>query len=161
APLSGWQAIVTSPMRRCREFAEELATARDLPLIVDERFREMSFGDWEGVLASEIWAGQPARAKACYVDPHNHPPPGGEPLSAVRSRVAAGWADLVVTYREQHVLLIAHGGVMRSLLAHVLDMPLSASNRFGMPYGCRLRFDVLHFEDVSVTQLTGLDLDQA
>ena len=44
-----WDAIVTSPLRRCSEFASELAAARRVPLRVDPRLAEYHFGDWQGV----------------------------------------------------------------------------------------------------------------
>lgn len=157
--LPGWDAIVSSPLRRCREFATELATQRDLPLIVDERFREMHFGDWEGMLISEVWASQAEAARAWYVDPGNHTPPNAEPLPAMRSRVAEGWAELVAAHEGGHVLLVAHGGVIRNLVAHVLALPLTATNRFGMPYGCRARIEVSHDGDASMPRLMGYNLD--
>lgn len=161
APLSGWDAIVSSPMQRCRAFADELAAARDIPLAVDERFREMHFGDWEGVLISDVWAGQAEAARAWYVDPEHHTPPGAEPLPAIRARVAEGWADLVAGHRGGHVLLVCHGGVIRNLVAHVLDLPLAATNRFGMPYGCRAQIAITHDGEAAMPRLMGYNLDQA
>ncbi|MGB7757204.1 MAG: histidine phosphatase family protein [Salinisphaera sp.] len=160
-PLDGWDAIVTSPMRRCREFSTELSAARAVPLTVDERFREMHFGDWEGVLISEVWASQPDAARAWYVDPENHTPPNAEPLPSTRSRVAAGWAELVAANKGGHVLLVCHGGVIRNLVAHVLDLPLVATNRFGMPYGCRAQISITHDGESSMPRLMGYNLDRA
>lgn len=161
APLAGWDAIVTSPMRRCREFATELSEARGVDLGVDERFREMYFGDWEGVLIADIWAAEAEAARAWYVDPENHTPPNGEPLTSIRARVAAAWADLVAEYRGGHVLLVAHGGVIRNLISHVLDLPLVATNRFGMPYGCRAQISITHDGESAMPRLMGYNLDQA
>ncbi|MGB5669435.1 MAG: histidine phosphatase family protein, partial [Sedimenticolaceae bacterium] len=45
---SDWTHVVSSPLRRCRSFAEAVAERFDLPLLVDERFRETGFGTWEG-----------------------------------------------------------------------------------------------------------------
>lgn len=161
APLAGWDAIVTSPMRRCHEFADELAEARDISLTVDERFREMYFGDWEGVLIADVWAEFADAARAWYVDPEHHTPPNAEPLTSTRARVAAAWADLAAAHRGRHVLLVAHGGVIRNLIAHVLDLPLTATNRFGMPYGCRAQVAITHDGDDSMPRLMGYNLDQA
>ncbi|HET7314130.1 histidine phosphatase family protein [Salinisphaera sp.] len=160
-PLPGWDAIVTSPMRRCREFAAELAEARDVPLTVDARFREMYFGDWEGVPIADVWARQPEAARAWYVDPEQHTPPNAESLSSIRSRVADGWAELVAAHKGAHILLVAHGGVIRNLVAHVLDLPPVATNRFGMPYGCRARICITHDGESALPRLMGYNLDQA
>ncbi|AWN15455.1 histidine phosphatase family protein [Salinisphaera sp. LB1] len=160
-PLEGWDTIVTSPMRRCREFSAELAAARDVPLNVDERFREMYFGDWEGVLIADVWANQSDAARAWYVDPENNTPPNAEPLPSIRARVAEGWTELVAANRGGHVLLVCHGGVIRNLVAHVLDLPLAATNRFGMPYGCRARISITHDGESSMPRLMGYNLDRA
>jgi len=43
-----WEKIITSPLRRCRTFAEALANKHDLSVEVDDRLREVGFGNWEG-----------------------------------------------------------------------------------------------------------------
>ena len=43
-----WEVVVTSPLVRCRAFAEELAARLALPLEVDARLMEIGFGEWEG-----------------------------------------------------------------------------------------------------------------
>lgn len=161
AELPGWDAIVTSPLRRCRAFADWLAAERGIDTVVDSRFREMNFGDWEGVPIAEVWAREAEAARAWYLDPGRHAPPNAEDLTAVRTRVAAAWAELADRYRGRHVLLVCHGGVIRNLVAHVLDLPLAATNRFGMPYGCRARIEVTHDGDASMPRLMGYNLDQA
>lgn len=160
-PLAGWDAIVSSPMRRCRAFATELAAARDVSLAVDERFREMHFGDWEGVPIADVWAQQPEAARGWSTDPENHTPPGAESLAAIRARVAEGWVELVAAHRGGHVLMVAHGGVIRGLIAHVLDLPPVATNRFGMPYGCRAQICITHDDKSAMPRLMGYNLDAA
>jgi len=49
-----WMAIVSSPLSRCRAFAEWLAGAAGLPLSIDERLAEVGFGVWEGRTAAEL-----------------------------------------------------------------------------------------------------------
>ena len=163
--LSGWDMIVTSPLIRCRAFADWLGHERGLPVTVDARFREMNFGDWEGRPIQEIWDHHFEAARAWYTDPGNHAPPNAEGLPEIRARVAEGWAELVAAYKGQHVLLVCHGGVIRNLVSHVLDVPFGATNRFGMPYGCRARIDVTHAPDSQgdhqMARLMGYNLDNA
>jgi probable phosphoglycerate mutase len=45
---SDWTHVLSSPLQRCCHFAEAVAKRYRLPLVVDRRFREMSFGTWEG-----------------------------------------------------------------------------------------------------------------
>lgn len=49
-----WQHIITSPLKRCEKFANELAQTHSLPLQIDPKFKEVSFGLWEGKTAEEL-----------------------------------------------------------------------------------------------------------
>ena len=53
---AGWDHIVSSPLLRCRSFAEALGEARALPVSVDAGFREIGFGSWEGFTAADLRA---------------------------------------------------------------------------------------------------------
>ena len=144
-----WQYIVTSPLRRCCAFAEELAGQRQLPLQVDPRLREMSFGRWEGRPVAEVWDDDFDAASAWMNDPESHAPPDGEPLDAVRKRALAAFNDALVAARGQHVLLVAHGGLNRILLGALLSMPGAALHRLETPYACLTRLCVTHAADGS------------
>jgi len=49
-----WDAIVSSPMQRCRRFAQQLAEEHKIPLHIEEDLREIGFGEWEGLTAEQI-----------------------------------------------------------------------------------------------------------
>ncbi len=139
ASESGWQAVVSSPLRRCTEFAETLAEARGLPLEQDPALREMNFGAWEGRAAEDILAHGPGDLAGFWADPENAQPPEGEALAEFRERVVAGWESLVGRYPGRHILVVGHGGAIRVILAHVLGMPLANLFRMEVPYACRSR----------------------
>jgi len=46
--------LVSSPLQRCSRLADAIGAARDLPVILDDRLREMSFGSWEGQAWDDI-----------------------------------------------------------------------------------------------------------
>lgn len=158
AGFDGWRRVVSSPMRRCRAFAERLAEARGLDLQVEPRLREMSFGDWEGRTVAEVWAEQGAAAAAWLADPEANPPPGGEPLAALRERAGAWLAECLHEARGEHLLVVTHGGVMRALIGAALAMPPSAINRLDMPWGCLSRLAWTHAEDGDIPRLLGHNL---
>jgi alpha-ribazole phosphatase len=116
-----WTRIVTSPLQRCHAFAVALAERHDLPLAVDERLKEVGFGTWEGRSPQEVEEQDPADYAAFYADPVNNRPAGAEPLEAFFARVAASFSELVQRYQGQQVLVVAHAGVIRAALAHVLQ----------------------------------------
>jgi alpha-ribazole phosphatase/probable phosphoglycerate mutase len=129
-----WQGIVSSPLRRCAEFANVLAEQHGLSVQLEDGLREMSFGDWEGRTAADVMATDPQALGRFWQDPVGHPPPGGESLLAWAQRVTTAWQSLVAHYTGQHILVLGHGGMMRVVLCHLLEVPLKHIWRFEIPY---------------------------
>ncbi|MBI3574867.1 MAG: alpha-ribazole phosphatase [Gammaproteobacteria bacterium] len=128
-----WEVVVTSPLARCRAFAEELAARLALPLEVDARLMEVGFGEWEGRTAEELLATDSERLTRFWNDPMRHAPPGGETLTAFQGRVLAAWEDILARYAGRHVLIVGHAGTIRIAVCHVLDMPLDRLFRIQVP----------------------------
>ena len=141
--LVPWTRIVSSPLLRCRAFAEALADRHGLPLALDERLKEVGFGEWEGKSAAEIEQDAPGTLARFKVDPMRARPAGAEPLADFHARVAAGLEDLLAQHAGQHVLLVGHAGVMRMALAWALHIPLGHAYRIEVATASltRLRFD--------------------
>lgn len=115
-----WQQIVSSPLRRCLDFAAALSERDAVPLSVDERFREVGFGSWEGRTRAEIIAADESEYRAFYRDPLRNRPAGSEPLEAFGERVAEALTDSLRGYAGKHLLVVAHAGVIRAALGFVL-----------------------------------------
>ncbi|HEB59194.1 MAG TPA: histidine phosphatase family protein [Gammaproteobacteria bacterium] len=127
--LPPWRRIVTSPLLRCHAFAEEQAARFGLPLEVDVDLREVGFGDWEGHTHEELQATNPEAYRAFYADPVNCRPPGAEPLADFVARVGGAWERSVLPRDGEAVLVVTHAGVIRALLAYLLDLPLAGMYR--------------------------------
>ena len=136
---AGWQAVVTSPLIRCAEFAEALAEARGLPLERVPEIREMDFGAWEGRTASDILAHGPGDLAGFWADPERAQAPEGEALAEFRERGVAAWEQVLARHAGRHVLVVGHGGAIRVILAHVLGMPLANLFRMEVAYAGRTR----------------------
>ena len=124
-----WQQIVTSPLQRCHAFAKALGERHDLPVQDDPRLAEVGFGDWEGKTRAELEALTPGQVSRFYQNPVNNRPPGAELLDEFVTRVTAGFNTLLTDYPGQRVLVVAHAGVIRAILSHVLSMPVTAMYR--------------------------------
>lgn len=118
-----WTAIVSSPLIRCRAYAEELAGQTGLPLAFDERLKEVGFGVWEGRTPDELKAIDPEAVFRFKLDPVAHRPQGAEALAVFYERVSAAYADLLDRHAGGHVLVVAHAGVIRMVMCRVLGMP--------------------------------------
>ncbi len=120
-----WQRVVSSPLLRCRAFAERLAKQREIPLTLDERLMEVGFGVWEGRTAADIEAGDPGAIARFRADPVRHRPEAAEELSCFVARVTAALDTIVARHAGEHLLLVVHAGVVRAALAQALALPES------------------------------------
>lgn len=119
---AGWQRIVTSPLQRCAAFADSLGEKLAIPVTREERFKEMGFGEWEGKLPAEICSTDPQRLLRFRLDPVAHAPPGAEPVALFHARCVAAWQELLAGQDAGNLLIVAHAGVIRMLLSHVLGL---------------------------------------
>lgn len=129
-----WEVIISSPLIRCARFARELGERYDLPVEIATGLQEIGFGDWEGRTPAEIHAATPEALGRFWIDPLNNPPPGGEPLADFQRRVIAAWTGLLERHAGRHLLIVGHGGMIRMVLCHVLEMPLTRMWRLEIPY---------------------------
>lgn len=120
-----WQQIVSSPLLRCAEFAQALGGRLGIPVAIDERLAELGYGDWEGKTPAELTTQDPDLLMRYRRDPLNNRPNGAEDIDAFAVRVTAAWRQIIDRYPEQRVLVVAHAGVIRMIMAQALAMPLS------------------------------------
>lgn len=126
--------LVHSPQLRAAESATILAAAcgvDDRLLVADERLREISFGDCEGLTAEEIEARFPgfwAEHRAGRTEAF----PGGEPRRDYAVRVAAVARELVAADWRDDLLVVAHRGTVRQFLRALLGFPDDAEDPFAV-----------------------------
>lgn len=125
-----WQQIISSPMQRCRAFAEALAAKYAIPLGVDDRFKEVGFGSWEGRSRAEIRGKNQQEYDDFYRDPIHCRPAGAEPVDAFIRRVRPAYEEVLQKYPGQHCLIVAHAGVIRAVVAHVTHAAPDGLYRF-------------------------------
>ncbi len=139
-----WQRIITSPLRRCHEFAQRQSAALKIPLCVQPAFRELHFGDWEGRVIDEVKQQEPDAVKAFYADPATVAPPNGESMLELQARMLPAWHQVLADHAGEHLLLIQHGVTIRVLLSWVLGLPLAESTRLDIPYASLSRVAIYH-----------------
>ena len=148
-----WQRVVSSSLQRCRDFAENLSSERKLPLSVHEELREIHFGDWEGMLRTQVEEQHGQRLSTFWRDPVAGTPPNGEPYLEFHSRVADCVHSLLDQHAGEHLLLISHGAVMRVIMCELLDMPYQSISKISVPYACMTRFRIYQGKKRSWAQL--------
>lgn len=123
---------VASPLSRAARTAVlALGHDREAMLGHDPGLLEIAHGEWEGLLASEIAARDPARLAAWRAAPDTVQMPGGESIAEVAARAwpALQRAAAGLTAHDT-LLVVAHDAVNRCLLCRVLGLPLAQMWRF-------------------------------
>lgn len=138
----GWQQVVTSPLTRCREFAEEVAERYGLPLEIMDPLKEVGFGSWEGRSPDQVRQESPETYAAFYADPVNCRPEGAEPLPEFFRRSVSAVETLVEQCPGQRLLVVTHAGVIRAIATWVMNAPVASMYRLKIDYAglCRVRF---------------------
>lgn len=121
--------FIASPLGRARETMEllraSLGAARE-GYALEERLRELGFGDWEGMTLAEMAADNPAIFEARNTDKWGVASPGGESYADLEARVV-GWLESLV----QDAVVVAHGGTMRALMvARGVESASDAAERY-------------------------------
>ncbi len=107
--------VFSSPLKRCRQLAADLFPQSDIRL--DERLKELYFGQWESKGWEEIFFTEAGRN---WMDHFLELPcPGGESYLQFRNRVASFLEELGEKFTG-NIVLVTHAGVIR-LIKSILD----------------------------------------
>lgn len=117
------QAVVSSPLRRCRETAQAVADRLGLEVHVEEGLRETDFGAWEGLTFGEARERYPADLDVWLASPDAAPTGGGESFTTVARRVAAARDLLIERHRGTTALLVTHVTPIKTLVRLALGAP--------------------------------------
>ncbi len=112
-------AVYVSPRLRAVQTASALGASRT----VDDRLRELDFGQFEGRTYDEIEREHPEFFRSWMETPTLIRFPGGESYAELRERVAAAVGYIVEANTDKTVALVTHGGVIRAALAVALGLP--------------------------------------
>jgi len=115
-----WDQIITSPLERCQAFAEALMDVYNIPCDTVDDFKEVGFGSWEGRTPDEIKSENLKEYQDFYNDPIKCRPKGAEALNKFIKRVTTAYTKTVEKYKGKHILIVAHAGVNRAIIAHAL-----------------------------------------
>jgi broad specificity phosphatase PhoE len=120
-------AFVASPLKRARSTMELMRGALKLPpgdYAIDDRLREIGYGQWEGSTLDEVRQADPEMFAARERDKWTVSPPGGESYVSVQARVSDWYGQ-----RKADTVAVAHGGTARALMVALgFETPESAAN---------------------------------
>lgn len=144
--------IYTSALSRCIESGKIIAEPHNLETEVAAAFNEIHFGIWEGRSFEEIDEENPTEFRRWVKNPDIHTPPQGESLADAQQRSVGIFNEMISKHRGENIVIVAHAGILRLILASILDMKLSAIFKLGQDYGCINIIDI-YKDDIAVIKL--------
>ncbi len=124
--------IFCSPLKRCIQTYSQLQL--DSKVSLDDRIREVDFGDWEGKSFENIAANHPSEITRWSIDKEKFVFPNGEAVKDFHQRIIA-FCEYIKTLPEPKILIISHGGVIRHMICYLLNIPLDNYLYFHIDYG--------------------------
>jgi alpha-ribazole phosphatase/probable phosphoglycerate mutase len=115
-----WDFIASSPLLRCKDFAEHLKITQKAQLSIIDNFSELGFGDWQGLSSGDIDQKLVDEFKR---NPIKNKPPNAENLYDFQHRVLSSF-NTIINNKSKSILIIAHAGVIRIIKSHLLNLPI-------------------------------------
>lgn len=138
--------VYASPLQRCYRLAQFLFPGTLIN--ADDRLKELNFGDWE----MQRWDDLGENALQAWMTDYVHTRvPGGESYEDLYARSIATLLEVAATGQDSAI--VTHGGVIRSILAYVMNTPLEQSFETRVEWGRMARLDY----DGKAFRVAGID----
>jgi probable phosphoglycerate mutase len=129
--------VICSPLVRARETASYFASISGVDPVVDDRWIEIAYGDYEGVPAEEVppevWHGWRSDADYRTRD--------GESFGALDARVRSACEDLLARLGERHVVVVSHVSPIKAAVAWSLGVSMEMMFRCHLAQASLCRID--------------------
>lgn len=126
--------IVCSDLSRCMETARIIATDHSLDIVPLAGLREIHMGEWDGISFHRVKERWPEAFRKRGMEIARFRPPAGESFLDLQQRVVPAF-EKAVDETGKNILIVAHAGVNRMILCHLLGMPPKNLFRIVQGYG--------------------------
>lgn len=129
-----FDALYASPMRRVHQtLAPYLTNGAPRPVVLPD-LREVDFGDWTGLTFAEVQERFGAPASAWLDQLAAGGIPNAETAAGYRARIEQSVREILARHPGRRVAVFCHGGVIRQVLAILLEVPLPKTAAFEINY---------------------------
>ena len=128
------QAVYSSDLKRTQIGAKFIADRHNLKHVPCKELRELAFGDWEGLSISEVNRRYPDKLKERLENIELFQVEGGESFFQLKDRVIPKFEQILAEHPSGNIVLLCHGGVIRIILSHVLEISVKNLFRINQPY---------------------------
>lgn len=129
-------AVYSSDLQRASMMAEKIAEHHHLDAQVNQAWREINMGEWDGRTIASLHDEAPSLVAQLFDDPASFEYPQGESFAVFIARVQSALQNLLAVQAAGNVVLVAHGGVCRTIIGSALGMPVKNWLRLAQDYGC-------------------------
>jgi len=147
-------ALYVSPMKRVQQTMAPLLNNGAPRSTVMPDLREVDFGDWTGLNFEQVLRDYGVTASSWLAGLEHGTIPNAETGAAHRARIEPCLRQILARHRGRTAAVYCHGGVIRMMLAILLELPLSKTEAFRIDYASvtevlvgseRTRIDLLNF----------------
>ncbi|HEV7214572.1 MAG TPA: histidine phosphatase family protein [Chloroflexota bacterium] len=124
--------VIASNLRRAISTAEPIASACRCSVRLDARWREVRFGDAEGLRWRDVVERFPLAARGWAENRPEAAMPGGESLLDVMARVQPALDELAAEFDNRTVAIVSHGGPLRVALCSLLTADITQHWRYNI-----------------------------
>lgn len=119
------EIIYSSSLKRARRTSEIIAGILGIPCQFNHQLIEMNFGLWEGLTIEEIGKNYPTELRRWRETPHEANIPEGESIINAQKRIVSYINGVILSSKENNILVVSHSTVIKLYLLHILNMDLS------------------------------------
>jgi alpha-ribazole phosphatase/probable phosphoglycerate mutase len=127
-------------------YSSNLIRAYDTAMIISQHhnqeivklpeLKELNFGLWEGMNFNEIKSKYPEEINMLWEKPLHTRVPGGETIDEMIKRTVKAVKTIVKSHNKGNIVLVSHGGVIRSIVGTVLGMDMNNYWRLRLDNAC-------------------------
>jgi broad specificity phosphatase PhoE len=136
-----FDALFASPMKRVRQTFAPLAARTGMSPVIMDDLREVHFGDWQGLTWEQVHARYGVSAFEWLDQLESAAVPNGESAEQFRARVQPCLRQILAECEGRSVAVFCHGGVIRMMLAILLELPLPVTAGFEVDYASVTRVE--------------------
>jgi probable phosphomutase (TIGR03848 family) len=127
--LGGLQvsAIYSSPLERAIETAEPVAKTLRIPIINNDDFLEINFGEWTNCSFKELELNHEFKLFNLFRSCTRIP--GGEMMIEAQARIVSGLQKLYVQHPNKTVVVVSHSDLIKSAIAYYAGIHLDMFQR--------------------------------
>jgi len=129
-----FNGVYASPMKRAQQTLAPLVALNGYSPVNLEALREVDFGDWTGLSWEQVKERFTVSAFDWLAHLDRNGIPNAESAHAFRARVEPCLRQIIAQHGGQSVAVVCHGGVIRMLLAVLLELPLPKMANFEIDY---------------------------